>query len=137
MLDSPITVLAQSVVAVGRKKLKAGQYYTFDDSPYLRILIKSGLVALVDPPSLDPEFLEKAGYPLRKGYSYSGEDLTTLKPKKPEKISKEKEPEKPYLMKNKSEPASEETPPEKRDHEPHNLQLTPPVGMGVKTSEEE
>lgn len=71
LLKQPITVLVQATVA-GPKghKLRTGQIVELEDSPYTRILIKSGTVALVDPPSLDPEFLEKEGYELKVGYSY-------------------------------------------------------------------
>lgn len=44
------------------ERLTAGTFVTYPDSPYLRIMLKSGLVELVDPPSLDyidkPEILE-------------------------------------------------------------------------------
>lgn len=71
MLKEPVTVLVQAVVAgPNGLKLKPGQIVTLDDSHYVRILVKSGAVSLIDPPSLDPEYLEKAGYELKEGHSY-------------------------------------------------------------------
>lgn len=71
MLKDPVTVLVQSmVVGPNGARLKPGQVVTLDDSPYVRILVKSGTVSLIDPPSFDMDFLEKAGYELRDGYSY-------------------------------------------------------------------
>lgn len=57
-----ITVLSQTnVLGPNGIKLKAGQVVALEDSPYVRILIKSGSVALVDPPSLDDEYLVAIG----------------------------------------------------------------------------
>jgi len=93
MLKENITVLVQTTVA-GPKghKLRPGKVVELEDSPYTRLLIKSGTVSLIDPPSLDPEFLEKAGYELKEGHSY------------PEKLVEEveipiepKEPEAPFV----------------------------------------
>lgn len=156
MLKHPITVIVHTTVGgPDGNKLIPGQVYELDDSEYVRLLIKSATVSLVDPPSLDPEFLEKNGYELCEGYSY--DSLPTQEPEpEPEPV---KEPEKPYIMKNakKAEKVSEEpesqntTPPETTpevespievpteasDHEPKNRQLTPPVKMGVTESVEE
>lgn len=71
MLKDPITVLVQSNISgPGGIKLKPGKIHILEDSPYVRILVKSGSVSLIDPPSLDLEFLEAAGYELRDGYAY-------------------------------------------------------------------
>jgi hypothetical protein len=71
MLTQLITVLCHSNVGGPNGKLFANNLYELQDSEYVRTLIKSGTVSLVDPPSLDPVFLERAGYPLCEGYSYS------------------------------------------------------------------
>lgn len=110
MLKQRITVFVQAMVAgPGGLKLKPGKVHELEDSPYVRILVKSGTVSLVDPPSLDLEFLEKAGYELRDGYTYPvqavekepvnsvapkaeikvPEGFLTRTPKKAGKISKE------------------------------------------------
>lgn len=53
MANEKITVMATAaVLGPGGAKLAVGKVYVFDDSPYVRILIKSGDVELVDPPSL-------------------------------------------------------------------------------------
>lgn len=124
MLKDPITILVMSMVTgPDGKKLKPGKIYEYEDSARLRILVKSGTVSLIDPPSLDPEFLEKAGYELQEGYEYpikEPEKKTQAAPKK--KVSEEiTSNEKSHSNKSDSE-----TP----------LQLTPPVGMGVKESVE-
>jgi len=72
MLTQKITVVCHSNVGGPNGKLFANHIYELDDSEYVRTLIKSGNVSLVDPPSLDPVFLEKAGYELSEGYVYSG-----------------------------------------------------------------
>ena len=140
MLKDKVTVLAQSTVrGPDGKKTQAGKFYKYDDSPYLRILVKSGSVTLVDPPSLDDEYLERAGYVLQEGYTYSEKKVPEEAPK--DKTSKKKEPEEKDSNEvdsaedtSNEEPTIEENVP--NDHEPQNLQLTPPVGMGVKESEE-
>lgn len=72
MITQKITVVCHSNVGGPNGKLFANHIYELDDSDYVRTLIKSGNVSLVDPPSLDPVFLEKAGYELAEGYVYSG-----------------------------------------------------------------
>jgi hypothetical protein len=150
MLKDPITVLAHAVVrGPDGRKTRAGKFYTYEDGPYLRILLKSDSVTLVDPPSLDPEYLEKAGYQLREGYSYPEKVETKEQPvvetpvaaevvkEVPAKTAPQKvTPKKTY---SKEEPKKEvsKSPVSKGDHAPQNLQLTPPIGMGVKSSEEE
>jgi hypothetical protein len=58
-----ITVLVRSTVGgPDGVKLRPGQVVTLEDSDYVRILLKSDTVELIDPPSLDNEFLAKAGY---------------------------------------------------------------------------
>lgn len=71
MLRQLITVLCHSNVGGPTGKLFVNNLYELEDSEYVRTLIKSGTVSLVDPPSLDPVFLERAGYPLCDGYVYS------------------------------------------------------------------
>lgn len=89
MLKQKITVLAQAMVGgPGGIKIKPGKVYELEDSPYVRILVKSGTVTLIDPPTLDPEFLEKAGYELRDGYSYPVKPaIEKLVIKEPEKLA--------------------------------------------------
>lgn len=71
LLKDPITVHVQAQVAgPGGIKLVPGKVHTLEDSPYVRVLIKSGSVTLIDPPSLDLFYLERAGYELREGFSY-------------------------------------------------------------------
>lgn len=71
MLKDPITILVHTTVGgPNGYKLIPNEVYEFEDSPYVRLLIKSGTVSLIDPPSLEPDYLEKAGYELREGYSY-------------------------------------------------------------------
>lgn len=89
-LKDPITVLVQATISgPGGVKLRPGKVHTLDDSSYVRILIKSGNVALIDPPSLDPEYLEAAGYELRDGYSYSDLKKVEKKPEQKKIVSKE------------------------------------------------
>lgn len=146
MLKQKLTILARSVARVGQTKLVPNKIYDFEDSAYLRILIKSGRVTLIDPPSLDPEYLEKAGYELQEGYSYPEpkepakeepkvEKKTAQIPKPPKAKTSEESDSKENVSQGPVAPAKE-TEPEKieSDHEPSNLQLTPPVGMGVKKS---
>lgn len=60
MPEDKITVLVSArVMGPMGAKLQPGTVVELDDGPYTRILIKSGDVLLIDPPSLDPEFLEK------------------------------------------------------------------------------
>lgn len=71
MLKQMITVICNTNVGgPDGLKLIAGKVYELDDDPYVRILILSETVSLIDPPSLDPEFLEMHGYELCDGYSY-------------------------------------------------------------------
>lgn len=79
MLKDPITIFVHSTVGGPNGKLLPDRVYELDDSPYVRLLIKSGTVSLIDPPSLDPDFLERAGYELCEGYSsyHMDEDLET------------------------------------------------------------
>lgn len=92
MLKELITVLVQSTVGgPDGVKLRPGQVVSLEDSPYVRVLVQSGTVELIDPPSLDLEFLEKAGYELREGFSYAAEKESENNPlegfltKKPKK----------------------------------------------------
>lgn len=81
MLKQLITVMVQSMVSgPDGNKLRPGQVVELEDSEYVRILVKSGTVTLIDPPSLDSEYLEKAGYELRDGYV--PEVFLVRKPKK-------------------------------------------------------
>lgn len=80
MLTQLITVLCHSNVGGPNGKLFANNLYELQDSEYVRTLIKSGTVSLVDPPSLDPGFLEQAGYPLCEGYSYSKGAVVVTEP---------------------------------------------------------
>lgn len=76
----------------GGINLRAGQIAVLDDSPYVRVLIKSGSVSLIDPPSLDAEYLHSAGL-LRKGEVYNPpakEEPKTEEPKA-EEIKAEEE----------------------------------------------
>lgn len=75
MLKDPITVLVHTTVGGPNGKLLPNQVYELDDSPYVRLLIKSETVSLIDPPSLDPDFLERAGYELCEGYTYNTEEV--------------------------------------------------------------
>lgn len=53
-MSEKITILVTSSVLGPRgQKLVVGRIHEFDDEPYVRILIKSGAVELIDPPSLD------------------------------------------------------------------------------------
>lgn len=125
MLKEPITVIAHTTVGgPDGEKLLAGKVYELQDSPYVRVLIQSKTVSLVDPPSLDPKFLEKAGYELCEGYSYD-EEIVEEEPA----VNNPEEP----VVNTPEEPTSQE---KGSDHEPKNLQLTPPIGMGVTTSVE-
>lgn len=57
-----ITVMVHSaIVGPSGTKLKAGKITTLEDSSYVRLLIKSGRVTLIDPPSLEEEYLIRAG----------------------------------------------------------------------------
>jgi len=90
MLQGKITVLVQyQVNGPGGIKLLVGKVHEFDDSPYVRLLIKSGTVTLIDPPSLDSEFLEKAGYETVKNEEKPIESYLTRVPKKRVSNSKE------------------------------------------------
>lgn len=71
MLKQKITVLCHANVAGPNGKLFANHIYELDDSEYVRTLIKSENVSLIDPPSLDPAYLESLGYELCEGYVYS------------------------------------------------------------------
>lgn len=60
MMGDKITVLVSAqVMGPMGLRLKPGTVVELDDVPYTRLLVKSGQVFLIDPPSLDPEFLEK------------------------------------------------------------------------------
>lgn len=84
MLKEPITVHVQAQVAgPGGIKLVAGKVHTLEDSPYVRVLIKSGSVTLIDPPSLDLYYLKRAGYELRDGYFYPDFEEVEEEVKKP------------------------------------------------------
>lgn len=90
MLRDPITVLVQSTVAGPNGKLKVGEIVKLADSEYVRILVNSGTVSLIDPPSLDPVFLERAGYVLREGYKEQEPEVFLVrKPKKKEEVKME------------------------------------------------
>lgn len=53
-MSNKITILATSgVQGPNGFKLVVGKHYEFDDSKYVRILVESGAVELVDPPSFD------------------------------------------------------------------------------------
>lgn len=80
MLTQLITILCHSNVGGPNGKLFTNNIYELEDSEYVRTLIKSGTVSLIDPPSLDPVFLERAGYPLCEGYSYSKGAVVVLEP---------------------------------------------------------
>lgn len=57
-----VTVLVHArVQGPSGLRMSVGQLVTLEDSPYVRLLIQSGNVELVDPPSLDPEFLRASG----------------------------------------------------------------------------
>lgn len=71
MLKQKITVLCHSNVGGPNGRLFANHVYELDDCEYVRTLIKSENVSLIDPPSLDPAYLEGAGYELCDGYVYS------------------------------------------------------------------
>lgn len=61
--DNLITVeVLARVQGPGGIKLIPGKVVALEDSPYVRLLVKSGNVLLVDPPSLDPEFLKGIGF---------------------------------------------------------------------------
>lgn len=70
MLKTPITVVCHANVAGPNGRLFANNVYVLDDSEYVRTLIKSENVSLVDPPSLDATYLERAGFELCDGYTY-------------------------------------------------------------------
>lgn len=108
MLKQRITVLAQAQVNGPSGKLQFGKVYELDDSPYIRILVKSGTVTLIDPPSLDPAFLELGGYELRDGYTYLGTKETEKKAEAPSDSFLTKVPKK-RATKVSEEPISEET----------------------------
>lgn len=158
MLKQPITILVHtSVGGPDGSKLFPNHVYEVEDGEYTRVLIKSGLVSLIDPPSLDPKYLEENNYELCEGYSYDSFAQVGSEPES----TPAKEPEKPYMMKgakkseasqseikesaepvkksaeeSTSEPSTETTP-EVIDHEPKNRELTPPLYRGVTTSAEE
>jgi hypothetical protein len=96
MLKDPITILVQSTVSgPSGIKLKHGEVAVLEDSPYVRILVKSGAVSLIDPPSLDPDFLREGGYELREGYHHPVKDDKKDSSKKKEE-KKEDKPEHPH-----------------------------------------
>lgn len=77
MLKQPITVQVNTTVAGPHGyKIRAGKVVELEDSSYTRLLVDSGTVSLIDPASLDPEFLERAGYELRDGYSYQEKEIS-------------------------------------------------------------
>lgn len=84
-----ITLLVQAAVGGPNGKLKPGQIVVLDDSEYVRVLLKSGTVSLIDPPSLDPDFLKEAGY------EYEEEPVESFLTRKPPK--KDPGPPEPFL----------------------------------------
>lgn len=80
-------------------RLSPGKIVTLEDSPYVRVLLKSGNVLLVDPPSLDPDFLHKAGLVVKEEVKEETflTKKTLLPPKAKPKVSVEAE--KPEVIK--------------------------------------
>lgn len=94
MLKQKVKVLAQAqVIGPGGIKLQVGKVYDLEDSSYVRILVKSGTVSLIDPPSLDPDFLERGGYQLREGFSHPPKSVIEKLVKKESEKEIEKEAE--------------------------------------------
>lgn len=91
-----VTVLSQTnVLGPNGLKLRAGQVVALEDSPYVRILIKSGSVALVDPPSLDDEYLVAIG--LKEAAPVAKEEVAIAPAPKVEPAKVEEKKEEPKL----------------------------------------